>query len=125
MEYAILKLLHITFATISISGFITRGILTLRQSSLLQQRWLKILPHINDSLLLLSAIALAILADYNPLHHSWLTAKIVLLVFYIGFGLITLRLAKNQGTRIVFFILAILTFGWIVAIAISKPAGLF
>ena len=120
MEYTILKLLHISFATISISGFIARGILALRQSRLLQQRWLKVIPHLNDTLLLVSAITLAIQAGYNPLQHGWLAAKIVLLFFYIGFGMMALRFAKRRGSRMVFFILAILTFAWIVSIAITK-----
>ncbi len=120
MNYTVIKLLHITFAAISISGFIARGLLMLRQSSLLQRRWLKVIPHINDSLLLLSAITLAILAGYNPLQHPWLAAKIILLFLYIGFGLMALRFARQRRSRIVFFILAIMTFAWIVVIAINK-----
>lgn len=125
MDYTSLKLLHIVFAMISISGFITRGILTLKQSSLLHRRWLRILPHINDTLLLLSAIALAIQTDNSPWQHGWLAAKIVLLMVYIGLGLMTLRIAKSRTTRLIFFSLAILTFTWIVAIAISKSTILF
>lgn len=120
MLYTIIKLLHVTFATLSITGFISRGILKFNQSPILQRRWIRILPHINDTLLLLFAIILVILSGYNPLHDSWLAAKIILLVFYIGFGALALRLAKSRTTQITFFILAILTFSWIVHIALSK-----
>ena len=122
MEYSILKLLHISFASISITGFIFRGILSFWQSPMLQRRWLKIVPHINDSLLLLSAIMLAVQTGYNPLQHIWLIEKIILLIIYIGLGLMTLRFASTYRAKRIYFVLAIFSFICIVIIAISKPA---
>ena len=53
------KGLHVLCALLSISGFAGRGILMLKGSALLSARWLKIAPHIVDTLLLLSALVLA------------------------------------------------------------------
>lgn len=123
MEYHVIKLLHILFACVSITGFITRGILSLRQSALLQQRWVRIVPHINDTLLLLSGITLVIQTGYNPLQHAWLAEKIALLFVYIGLGLMTLRYARSRRARRIYFVLAIFSFIGIVIIALSKSAA--
>lgn len=120
-----IKSLHIIFAVISISGFILRGILKLRQHPLLQHRLLKVLPHINDSLLLLSAIVLLFLGHYNLLQQPWLITKIILLFVYIGLGLMTLRFAKTKHSQSLFFVLAIGVFLWIVGVALSKSPLVF
>ena len=54
--YFALKHLHMLCAVISIIGFIVRGALRIQGSTLLQRKWLRITPHIVDTLLLLSAI---------------------------------------------------------------------
>lgn len=125
MEYIILKLLHMLFATISISAFSYRGMLAIRQPGRQQQGWLRVVPHINDTLLLVTAILLVIQTGYNPLQQTWLATKITLLIVYIALGLVTLRFAKNKMTRIISYSLAIATFLWIIAIAVSKSPLVF
>ena len=46
MNYLALRHFHIACATFSGSFFLLRGIWMLRGSALLQQRWVKIVPHI-------------------------------------------------------------------------------
>lgn len=121
-EFTFVKTLHVGCALLSISGFVARGILKLRNSALLQQRWLRISPHVVDALLLASAITLVVQQQLNILQQSWLLAKLAALVIYIALGLITLRFARTNAMRLASFILAIVTFGYIVLIANTRNA---
>ena len=44
--YSVLKLVHVSAAIISISGFLLRGLWMLRGSTLLKHRLVRVLPHI-------------------------------------------------------------------------------
>jgi len=118
--------LHVVAAFLSISGFIFRGILHLSSSDLLNKKWLKISPHVNDTILIISAIVLLQRADLSILNTPWLQAKIVALILYITLGLIAFRFAKTQTVSLFAWIAAILVFAYIVAVAITKnPLVLF
>ena len=54
--YIIMKSIHLTTLTITISGFILRGIWMMRESPLLQNKVVKTIPHYNDTILLISAV---------------------------------------------------------------------
>src|SRR5690606_41423634 len=89
--YLMLKHLHMTMAALSFAGFFIRGLWMWRQSPLLHKKLVKILPHVVDALLLVSALALAGLLRYSPGDHPWLLTKIVFLVVYIIRALIAFR----------------------------------
>ena len=120
--YIILKYIHVITAIISIAGFITRGIWMMLSSVMLQQRWVKIAPHINDTLLLASAIALVFITSQYPGPAAWINAKIIALVVYIVLGIIALKPSRPMGVRIIAWCLAILTFAYIVLVALGKSA---
>lgn len=115
--YLTLKMLHMTCALLSITGFIFRGTLKLQGSALLQKKFLKIAPHIIDTVLLLSAIGLAMTLQQYPFIDSWLTAKLIGLIVYIFLGVYTLKIAKTQPARVIGLILAILVFAYIAIVA--------
>ena len=118
--------LHVVAAFLSISGFIFRGILHLSSSDLVNKKWLKISPHVNDTILIVSAIVLLQRADLSILNTPWLQAKIVALILYIALGLIAFRFAKTKTVSLLAWIGAILVFAYIVAVAITKnPLVLF
>ena len=117
---SLLKLVHISCAALSISGFFYRGLLRFYAPQRLQRKWLKIVPHVVDTLLLASAIALMVQSSLYPTTQPWILTKIILLVVYIGLGLQTLRFAKTRRTALLSFALAILCFGYIVAVAITR-----
>lgn len=119
---SIIKSLHALFAILSITGFIYRGLLKFRDSATLQKKWLKISPHVIDTLLLASAIYLVVAGHYYPEWFNWVTAKIVGLLLYIMFGLFTLRFSKSRNGVIISFVLALLTFAYIVGVAVTKQA---
>jgi len=124
-SFAILKFVHVSCAIISILGFTGRTALKLYSPDRLQIRWLKIAPHIVDTLLLASAIALVVLSRQYPLQQDWLTLKIVLLVFYIGFGMLTLRFANTRYQVIISFNAALLCFIYIVMVAMTRQVWPF
>ena len=89
--YLLLKHLHVTCVVISITGFFLRGIWMLRDSPLLDRLWVRVVPHVNDTLLLVAAVGLSIVQQQYPFVHGWVTAKVLGLLGYIGFGLFALR----------------------------------
>jgi uncharacterized membrane protein SirB2 len=114
---------------ISITFFITRALWVFRQSVAdiirLNKKWVRILPHVNDTILLVSAIFLAVSIEQYPFVHTWLTAKLIALIFYIVFGMFALKRAKTKNTKIVFFALAIVTFFYIAMVALTRSATWF
>lgn len=118
--YETIKITHITTAYISIIGFLIRGIWMMQSSSRLQQRWVIVAPHINDTILLLSAIVLVVISSQYPGSIDWINAKIVALIFYIILGTIALKRGKTKTIRIVAWCSAILVFAYILAVAVSK-----
>lgn len=121
----LIKLVHVSCALLSITGFLARSYLIFTQSRYLQQRWLKITPHLIDTLLLASGVTLVLYTRQYPFVMSWITVKLFIVVLYIAFGLYTFRFAK---TRIQFtggFIGACLSFSFIIAIAITHQAWPF
>ena len=118
--YEVIKSLHIATALLSIFGFTVRGVWMMQSSSMMQQRWVKIAPHINDTILLLSAIVLVIISSQYPGPTAWINAKIVALIFYIVLGIIALKRGKTKTIRVTAWCSAILVFAYILAVAISK-----
>lgn len=123
MDYAALKLIHVGSAILSISGFVARGVLMLRGSQLLDARFVKIAPHVVDTVLLSSAIALAWLTGQYPLVQPWLTAKVVALLVYIVLGVVALRRGSTQRVRATAFVFALCTVLYIVCVAITRQVS--
>lgn len=120
MIYFTLKLVHVSCAALSISLFILRGIWMLRDSAQLRQRWVRIVPHVIDTVLLTSAILLALLSAQYPGVESWLTAKIVALLLYIALGTVAIRRGSTKTVRGVAWLAAIAVFAYIVSVAVSR-----
>ncbi len=91
----------------------------LRDSSLLQQRWVKIAPHMVDTLLLASAIALAWQLGISPLAAPWLGAKIIALLFYIVIGAYALKRGRTKRIRFTAWLAAQMVFFYIVSVAVT------
>jgi uncharacterized membrane protein SirB2 len=119
-DYLLLKATHITCMVLSYLGFFVRGLWMMRGSPLLERRWVRIVPHVVDTLLLVSAIALVVLLRQNPLVQPWLAAKIIALVVYIVLGVFALRRGRTRTARIGFWIAAQAVFFYIVAVALTK-----
>jgi uncharacterized membrane protein SirB2 len=122
--YATVKMIHMSAVGVSFCGFFARGIGTLRGATWARGRTARTLPHVVDTVLLASAIALAWMLRLNPLETPWLLAKIVGLVVYIGLGMVTLRPGRPAAVRTGAWVAALLVFVYIVSVAVTKhPAG--
>ncbi len=120
MSYALLKMIHVSSVILSYSLFFLRGVWLIRDSTNLRQRWVKILPHIIDTVLLTSAVFLAMAIQQNPLQDSWLTAKVAGLLLYIALGMVAIRFGKTRRTKIIAWVAAQCVFIYIVLVAVTK-----
>jgi uncharacterized membrane protein SirB2 len=124
MLYDLIKQLHVAAVVISLAGFAARGGLMLAASPLLERRWLRVAPHVVDTILLASGIWLAWLSSQYPFVQPWLTAKLLGLVAYIACGMVALRRGKTPAVRGFFFALSLLAAAYIVSVAVTRdPAG--
>jgi len=119
------KHLHLTCVALSFLSFAIRGVWMMLDSPLLQAKLTKILPHVIDTLLLVSAIGLAVQLGLNPTAHPWLLAKIGVLVLYIGIGTVALKPGRPKQVRVIAWSLALLCFFFIVSAALTKSAAGF
>ena len=117
--YAAFKHLHVLFVVISVVLFVVRFIWKQRDSGMLQKKWAKIVPHINDTLLLLSAIAMLVISQRAPIADPWVTEKVIGVIGYILFALI----AMKGSTKAVSWFGFVIACGWLAAlfhVAFSK-----
>ena len=122
MDLTVLKLIHITAAAVSYALFFMRGIWMVNGSPRLGERWVRIVPHVNDTLLLAAAIWMTVLIHQYPGTHAWLTAKLAALLVYIGLGTVALKRGKTQRTRIAAWLAAQAVFFYIAAVALTRNA---
>ncbi|MFZ6871673.1 SirB2 family protein [Undibacterium sp. Di27W] len=122
ISYLAIKHLHLTCVGLSGSLFLLRGFWRMRDSVLLNQRWVRIVPHLIDTLLLASALTLAVMSGQYPFQQNWLTAKLLALLLYIVLGTIALKRGKTPAIRTAAFVAAILTFAYIISVALSRQA---
>lgn len=120
MSYILLKHAHMTLAAASLSLFLIRGLWMFAGSPMLSRGWVRRTPHLVDSLLLASAVALAWWAGVSPLSSPWLGAKIGALIAYIVLGSIALKYGKTRATRLAAFAAATGCFAYIVTTAVTK-----
>jgi len=98
----------------------------IRDNNLLNHKLIRILPHIVDTILLVSAIALTIILSQYPFLADWLTVKFFALIAYIIFGTIALKRGKTRKIRIVALSGALLTFAFVASVAYyHHPLGIF
>ncbi len=124
MDYASVRAIHVVCAGISIALFIARGSMQLAGVDWRRWRWLRLAPHLNDTLLLGAAVALALASHQYPLAQPWLTAKLVALLAYIALGMAALRAGTGAVPRLLAFCLALATVAYIVAVAVTRSATL-
>jgi uncharacterized membrane protein SirB2 len=118
--FGLAKSIHLITVVLTISGFLLRSYWMLCESPLLQNRIVKTVPHINDTVLLLAAIWTAAIIGQYPFVNGWLTAKILGAIAYILCGGIALSYGPTRRIRIVALVGALLCFAYVVYVAITK-----
>jgi len=119
MDLGALRTIHVVTAAISYALFFVRGMWMLTGSPLLKRRWVRVVPHVNDSVLLAAAIWMTVILHQYPGSHDWLTAKLAGLFAYVGLGMVALRFGRTRGVRLAAWLGAQLVFAYIVAVALA------
>ncbi|WP_440053871.1 SirB2 family protein [Pseudoalteromonas sp. T1lg65] len=97
MDYMALKHTHMLFVVLSIVLFYTRALSRLASGKLAANKGVFIASHSVDTLLLVSAIWLAVVAGLNPTAQPWLMEKILLVIVYIGLGFVIAKSAAKMA----------------------------
>jgi len=118
MDY--LKTIHVTCALLTAVSFTVRGIWMMQDSPRLKQRYARILPHLIDTLLLLSALLLLWQRDIKPEVHPWLLAKLIVLLVYIALGMAAFRFGQSRCQKITGWFMALAALGCIFGFALTK-----
>lgn len=122
-QFHMLKILHLSFVLLAVSGFIVRVILSETHPHLLKLKTARIVPHIIDTLLLISGLVLVFHGHWLSRPYAWLIAKLIGLFGYIGFGAITLR--RRGSAKWLAFAGALGCLAYIGQVAITKQVGGF
>jgi len=120
---------HFHLLTIAISAIMlsVRYALMMANSQLVEKKFFKVFPHINDTLLLGTGLALVFISGFIPFTDAapWLTEKLTCVLAYIALGFFALKLGKNKLLRTFSFFGAL---GWLAIagkIAVTKTPVLF
>jgi uncharacterized membrane protein SirB2 len=122
--YSTLKMIHISFAVLSIAGFVLRGIWMFGRRDILDELIVRVAPHVVDTAFLATGIWLVVTLRLDVMQQDWLIAKFVALLLYVVFGAIALRRGKTVRIRTAAFGAALATYLYIVGVALQKsPAS--
>ncbi len=124
MTYYWIRQLHIATVVFNICFFSLRFYWMLYHPALVQKRWVRRLSQFNDTLLLTAGISMAVMSHQYPFDAPWLTTKLLVLLLYIILGTMALRGGRTRRSRTVYGLLAFLSVGYIVSVALSRtPAS--
>lgn len=128
--YPQIRLIHILAVSASGALFLLRGL-----ALFTGPRWLadlamvmpvRLLSYVIDTVLLVAALVLMTIVQQYPFVDAWLTAKVLLLLAYIGLGMIAFRLGRTLPQRFGAFVAALCLYGYIISVARAHdPWGIF
>ncbi len=116
--YWLIKHLHMAMAGLSLVLFVLRAWWSVTAPQRLQRRWVRVLPHLVDTVLLAFGVWLMLMLRFWPHQHPWLVAKLIALVIYIGLGSVAIKRGRTPLQRASAALLAVLVFVYIVGTAI-------
>ncbi|MCZ4337429.1 SirB2 family protein [Shewanella colwelliana] len=122
--YPAIKHIHLTFIALSVLFFIVRFVLHIRQSPIMDKKFVKVAPHVIDTLLLLSGLTLCFIIKQYPFQDAWLTEKIGAVVAYIFLATIALKANRNTLFKVFAALGAIAWIVYAAKIAMFKQAVL-
>lgn len=114
--YHALKHTHLLFIALSLLLFVFRFGLLMVNSQWLNKKWLKIVPHVVDTFLLATGVALVWVTGFFPFTANtlWMTEKITCVFAYIALGFVALQYSHGTLFRLFAFLGAL---GWLYAAA--------
>ena len=125
-DYGTVKLVHQAAVVLSLAGFFVRGAASLAGAAWVAGRPARTLPHVVDTVLLVSALTLVWMLRFTLDTAPWLVSKVIGLFVYVGLGVVAMRPHRPLRVRAAAWLAALLTAGWIVSVALTKsPMGFF
>lgn len=108
-----LKHSHMLLVALSVLLFFIRFFSMQLGANFIRAKIFKIAPHIIDTLLLASGIALIVTVGYSLWPINWLTVKLILVVAYIVLGIIAMKTNKKglSWTAALFALLCVAAIG--------------
>lgn len=123
LDYLLIKHLHMTLAALSLGLFVLRAGWSVAGSPMLRRRWVRVTPHIVDTLLLTFGVTLMILLRAWPHQTPWLAAKLLALLVYIGLGTMAIKRGTTPARRAGYALAAIMVFLYMVGVAVRHHPG--
>lgn len=126
--YLDIKIFHLITVAVSVLLYLYRFVRYYRLKQVpTVPKLLKRIPHINDTLLLSSGVALISITGFVPFTSAapWLTYKLIAVFFYILCGFLAMSKTASLKNRYFFFVASI---GWLIVIftlAVSKNPALY
>ncbi len=122
MNYLLVKHLHIMFVVLTLCLFALRFGMRWAKPHKPLAAPLRIVPHINDTLLLLSGLWLMHMTRWIPFANAnWLGVKLLLLLVYIGAGTVAIKALPRSGKSVSAFAVSMLCVALMVWLAVFKP----
>ena len=122
--YPLIKASHVGLVMLSGGLFAGRGVGVLLGATMPMSPVVRRCSQVIDTALLVAALLLLATLQLNPYTSPWLLAKLVLLVAYIGFGILALRRAPTLAGKGLAFAAALLCFVMMLIIASTRdPLG--
>lgn len=118
-HYFLIKHLHIATATLSLLFFMVRAWWSVGESPWLERRWVRVLPHVNDTLLLTLGVLLMVMLRMWPQQNPWLAAKLIALLLYIGLGTVAIKRGRSPAVRGAAALAAVVTFAYMLGAALN------
>lgn len=119
-RFDVLIRLHVLLVLTSGLGFALRGFLARVLDRPPRGTVLRIGPHLVDTLLLASGIALWIEAVHSPFREAWFGLKLLLVLAYIALGMAAFRI-QRRDRAVLAYLAALAVFVAIATLAVYKP----
>lgn len=124
LAYSLLKTTHMTLVGASVLLFVLRGLATLGAARWPLHKGVRRVGVTIDTCLLIAGVSLWWMLGMNTTGQAWLGVKLLLLPVYVVLGSFALKRARSRRTRAVFFMLALATVSFMVAVAVAHhPLG--
>lgn len=117
MDYLLIKQMHMTAVGLSLAIFMLRAWWSVSESPQRKRRWVRILPHVVDTALLVFGIWLMVLLRAWPTQQPWLMAKLIGLIAYIVVGSFAIKRGRTPLIRGLAAIGAVAIFAYIIGVA--------
>jgi uncharacterized membrane protein SirB2 len=125
MSLLLFKYLHILSVATAFALFFVRGLWVMQSYPDSQERWVRVLPHAVDAVLVLSGIAMLAMLPAGRT-GEWLAVKLALVVVYALLALYLFRVAQSFATKASAWLLGLLLILFITTIAVlGNPLGIF